>query len=305
MRRIRLRALVLLLAPLTSAATADAAPIVFNYQASQWTGYMTAGGDKINTLGDHTSPLPFTDGTNDGKMFQISLLPFGQAAARPDPVYENTPGNPTIDYVNVLNNTFGLKYEFSYIGFTGQNDLNIQSYSVTAVNGGLVGGDLYMVYNPGRGDPPLTEDLHWIQVLWTNWKLPPGMASQPGVVDNKVDIVAGQLTPFYNENGTAGKVTINGATVFNFYDIPRRRSSLLANYNGSYPLLWMAEDFLALDTHIIDPMTRQDMIFIYGGIEYGWQVTLITPEPSSLVLLAIGGPILLGFAFAQRRRRAA
>jgi hypothetical protein len=278
-----------------------AANMVLNYQASQWTGWQAPGNVNINTLGGNTSPLNFNDGTADGLTYQISLLPFGQAANPPDPVYEGAPANATINYKNTLNGAFGAVDAFNYVGgFAAANEFNVQSYSVSANNGGQVGADLYTVYNPGAGDPPINANLHWIQVFWNNWSSV-GAGNTTGIIQNSVDN-GGAANPYYDTKGAAGSTTIGGKQVFNFYDFPQRPSAELAGYNfNNGPIQWMAEDFLVADTGQ-QTVAGLEKINIYGGLEWGWQVTLV-PEPSSLALAAIGG--LFALVITRKARTSA
>jgi hypothetical protein len=276
---------------LASVARAD--QIVFNYQKSQWTGY-TSGGNKINTFGGHVGSKDFTDGSKDSRRYRITLLPFGQTGT-PNPVYENKPANATVDFMKQLEKQYGDKFAFTYVGFKGENEFNIQSYSVKADNGGLVGADLYAIYNPGKDDPAIGDDLHWIQTLWTNWKSADGK-SEPGVVQHLVEGPADN--PFYDSDGTAGQVEIDGKNIFNFYDSPVRNSQFLAGYKGKFPLEWMAEDFLAFNTKKQNADKKTEIV-IYGGIQYGWRITVVA-EPASIVLIALGFGLLLAYGRVRR-----
>jgi hypothetical protein len=279
-----------------STATARAGNIVLNYQKSQWTGWTDKDG-KVNTLGGNVQSMNFTDGTNNGRTYTVSLAPV-------DPLYEGTPSNQnTIPYYQkVLSAEFGATSAFKYVGgFTGQNEFNVQSYSVFGSNGGKYGADLYVVYNPGKDDPQINGDLHWIQVVWTNAaKNPSGPSYTPGKVANFVDN-DGAANPYYG--GIGGKTTIDGNQIFNFYDRPSRTSPELASYNFNTPIEWRAEDFLVVDTNKLNA-DNQEIINVYGGIYWGWNVTLQgTPEPSSLVLATPAA--LLALALFVRRMRTA
>jgi hypothetical protein len=179
-----------------------------------------------------------------------------------------------------------VAYTLNYVGgFAGQNEFNVQSYSVFASNGGQSGADLYVVYNPDNGDPAIGKNLHWVQVIWNNWSSTPPTENTTGKIENIVDN-GGAGNPYYDTLGTAGTTTINGNQVFNFYDRPGRPSDELAAYNFATPIQWMAEDFLVADTGK-QKANGAEILNVYGGIEYGWQVTLL-PEPSSLVLALLG-----------------
>jgi hypothetical protein len=281
------------LAGWTSASRADS--IVLNYQKTQWTGWTDKGGN-INTIGGHEESQNFTDGTNDGRTYTVSLAPA-------DPIYMGTPSNDkTVPYYQkVLNAAFGASCAFNYVGgFKGENEFNVQSYSAFASDGGKFGADLYVVYNPGTGDPAINGDAHWIQVIWNN--VAPKMNGQsytPGMVSNIVDN-DGAANPYYG--GVGGITTINKQQVFNFYDRPTRTSAELAAYNFASPLEWTAENFLVVDTNKLNDKD-QEIINVYGGFSWGWQVTLqAAPEPSSLVLVGTGAIFVARLFVPQRRR---
>jgi hypothetical protein len=299
-RRLRPTGLVALfflpcaLAGWTAASRAD--HIVLNYQKSQWTGWTDKNGN-INTIGGHDESQDFTDGTKDGRTYTISLAPA-------DPIYMGTPSNGTTlpFYQKVLTAAFAANSAFNYVGgFPGENEFNVQSYSAFASNGGRYGADMYVVYNPGAGDPAINGDAHWIQVIWNN--VAPTMNGQsytPGKVSNIVDN-DGAANPYYG--GVGGTTTINKQQVFNFYDRPARTSAELAAYNFKTPLEWTAENFLVVDTNKLNAK-GQEIINVYGGFSWGWQVTLqSTPEPNSLVLVATGA-VFAAVLFVRRRRRA-
>jgi hypothetical protein len=87
--------------------------------------------------------------------------------------------------------------------------------------------------------------------------------------------------------------------VFNFYDFPQRPSAELAAYNfNKGPIQWMAEDFLVNDTGMV---AGKEAINVYGGIEYGWQVTLV-PEPSTCSLAGAALLIIFGMKFHRKLR---
>lgn len=283
----------LLLAP---AGSARAQHMTLDYKASQATGYQS-NGNPINTIGNNTSPLTFNDGTKDGRTYKIGIIPFDKTNPK-SPVYEDKPTNATINYMNVLNKTFGADYSFNYgTSFDKTNEFSVQSYSVFASSGGSIGEDMYIVYNPTGKDPTNVPagSLHWVQVIQDNWNI----TGKAGDTENIVDSAAN--SPFYDSDSAAGSTTINGKSVFNFYDRPTRNSPGLASYNFAKPIQWMAEDFLVYDTG--KKSGGKEVINVYGGIEYGWQVTLQSvPEPSSVVLGGLGLAGAVAFSIRQRRR---
>jgi hypothetical protein len=171
----------------------------------------------------------------------VSLRPF-------DPVYEDFPSDPEIDFTHVLEDEFGEHYTFRYVGMRGARKIRVQSYSAYAHPDGRVGADLYAVYEPDRrrGDPGIHDDLHWIQV-----------ARSPGpVLDNTA-----RANPFHL---TGGLTSIHGNAICNLYDRPDE------------PPQFIAETFLARDTGVRDG--RKEVITILGGLKWGWHVEELSPS---------------------------
>jgi hypothetical protein len=80
--------------PRTAARTGPAAQgprgrrhLVLGYAPSQQTGW---GEEYTPTIGGHTAAADFTFG---GTGYRVSLLPFGQPGASPNPVYEAFPAD--------------------------------------------------------------------------------------------------------------------------------------------------------------------------------------------------------------------
>jgi hypothetical protein len=227
--------------------------LVLNYLPSQPHGW-PGGQDAVGmTLGGHTTSNDFSYA---GKAYRISLYPS-------DPIYRAVPQDPVLDYRRVLNDAFGAYYAFHYLGgFKGRNEFNIQSYGVfveeptEARPETIFGGGPYVVYDPDlrRGDPPIQEDLHWIQVPAFL-----GTASWPSSVDN-----SGRANPFYD---LGGLISIFGNETFNFQDVSR-----VGGTGGpTLDVRFVAETFLAQDTGRKDSSGRC-VVKIFGGFTWGWQV---------------------------------
>jgi hypothetical protein len=234
--------------------------LTLGYRASQPTGWpVTPGASFSQTLGGHTVAKDFTF---NGKPHRISLLSFGGAGF--DPVYENTPADPDLDFRGTLADAFGANYSFRYTGgFQGHGEFDVQSYSVFADAPSATssrvsfGGGPYVVYRPDRhrGDPEVDDSLQWIQVVrQVSEAAPPG-----SIVDN-----IGRANPYY---AYGGLTSINGAKAFTFHDVPQGE----ADGNLKLDDLFMAEVFLAQETGIRDPAGKV-VVKIFGGFKHGWQV---------------------------------
>jgi hypothetical protein len=250
--------------------------LVLDYRPSQPTGWSAAfppePGEEEGvgaTIGGHISSLEFPF---NGKNYTISLLPFGQPGDSPDPVYESTPTDPTVNFKQALADKFGAYYSFNYVdGFRGRHELSVQSYSVfvnesTKPQEPLVYGvDMYVVHTPDphHGDPGSHESLNFIQVV--NW-IPPNGSEQPlSYVDN-----SRRANPFYS---IGGLTSIYGNKVVNFTDTPHR-GQLGTGPGGDAtlsPYPFTAESFLVHDTGIKDTAGK-DVINVFGGLKWGWQV---------------------------------
>jgi hypothetical protein len=244
------------LAPRTQPSN-PAAHLVRNYQPSQPTGWPGTPGQTFSTtIGGHTSAKDFTF---SGKLHRISLLPFGQPGDSPDPVYEDVPTDPTINFKQTVADAFGDYYSFHYVGgFPGRNELNVQSYSVfvrepTATDPATgFGGGLYVVYDPDlrRGDPAIHDNLQWIQVV---------RRIDGSFIDN-----IWRANPWYVYGGLT---SIYGNEAFTFHDVPQ--AGALGNFTLNDQFL--AEVFLVRDTGIKDAAGKE-VIDIFGGVKWGWQV---------------------------------
>jgi hypothetical protein len=247
------------------------AHLVANYRPSQPHGWPASGPDEPVgvTIGGHTTA---TDFTYNGRSYRIGLLPFGQPGDSPDPVYEDTPTDATVNYKQTLTSAFGASYSFRYLGgFPGRGEFNVQSYTVfvtepTQTSPLLYGADLYVVYDPDerRGDPPIRTTLRWIQVARSS--------AVPGVPTSFVDNV-GRANPF---SVTGGVTSVYGTRTFSFaYSV----TVPLFPGAGGHTVLsdqFLAEIFLVRDTGLKDE-TGKDVINVYGGLKYGWQVQAVLP----------------------------
>jgi hypothetical protein len=248
------------------ASAAEAAHLILGYRPSQPTGWPgTPGATFSETIGGHTVAEDFTF---NGKRHRISLLPSVASGGAFDPVYEDVPADPDIDFKGTLAAAFGAHYSFHYLGGfkghgEGHGEFDVQSYSIFADEtsdtspGTSFGGGVYVVYHPDRrsGAPAVDDSLQWIQVVrQVGDGVPPG-----GIVDN-----IGRANPYYVYGGLT---SINGAKVFNFHDVPRGK------VQGAVPLdvLFVAEVFLAQETGIKDAAGKE-IVKVFGGLKYGWQV---------------------------------
>ena len=252
---------------------ASADHLVVDYLPSQPTGWGGA------TIGGHVASVPFTFQDNP---YEIRLLSFGQPGSAPDPVYEPEPSDPTIDFKRTLQEAWGTHYSFRYRGgFRRRSRIVAQSYNVlareptaaqpvaasthptptrsTGTGPGLsYGGDLFIRYepDPASSDPPVTDDLQWIQVV---------RAQGRSFVDGP-----GRANPYYFG---AGPTSIYGKPVCSFYDRPG--TGLGQGVAGKSPIIIeteeMFETFLVRDTGRKDRV-RRGIIDVYGGVKWGWQV---------------------------------
>lgn len=241
--------------------------LVASYQPSQPTGWGPQGPGTLRdgvgvTIGGHTASVSFTF---EGTPYRVSLLRFGQPGNSPDPVYQAVPSDPLVSFQDTLENAYGAYYSFRYTGgFTGGNEINVQSYNARALvptAGSTMigyGAELYFVYEPDlrAGDPPIGDDLQWIQVVNTRESGGPGGS----MVDNP-----GQANPYY-----LGTVTsIYGRRLCNFFDGPLtgRAGKGGTTLRGRQTF----ETFLVRDTGIKDAAGK-GIINVYGGAKWGWQV---------------------------------
>lgn len=246
---------------------ASADHLVANYLPSQPTGWPPLGLAQARnrvgvTLGGHVASMPFTF---QGNPYEITLLAFGQPGNAPDPVYEPEPLDPTIDFKRTLQKAYGAHYSFRYRGgFTGRSQINVQSYSVLAIEPTAThpplsyGGDVFIVYQPDptSTDPPITDDLQWIQITHSL-----GRSSVDGV---------GRANPYYFGGGLT---SVYGKQACSFYDAPETGIALKRPTTRPTTLedQRMFETFLAHDTGRKDHAGK-GIIEIYGGIKWGWQV---------------------------------
>jgi hypothetical protein len=245
--------------------------LVANYRPSQPHGWPASGPDQPTgvTIGGHTVAKEFA---YNGRSYRIGLLPFGQPGDAPDPVYESVPADATVNFRQTLTSAFGGYYSFHYVGgFPGRGEFNVQSYTVFATEQTqtappLYGADLYVVYDPDerRGDPPIRTTLRWIQVA-RSFAVP---GSPTSFVDN-----FGRANPF---SMTGGVTSVYGTRTFSFAysaTVP-----LFPDAGGETALSdqFLAEIFLVQDTGLKDAAGK-DVIKVYGGLKYGWQVQAVLP----------------------------
>jgi hypothetical protein len=233
--------------------------LVLNYQPSRPTGWPASPGRSMSTtIGGHT---PSEDFTLLDKPHRVSVLQFGDSS---DPVYEDVPGDATLNFKKTLDATLGAHYSFRYVGFRGQNELNVQSYGVfytpptQAIPESRFGGGLYVEYEPdiGRGDPLIHDSLDWIHVVTVQ-----GDPNIAPMVDNY-----NRPNPYYVSGGLT---SIYGKEVLSFHDISQLGVQVVPGA-PSLNTRFMAETFLAQDTGVKDAAGKV-VVNIFGGIKWGWE----------------------------------
>lgn len=238
-------------------------PIAMDYRPSQPHGWPAATPDEGvgKTIGGHTRHQDFA---HDGKPYRLSLLGFAHPGDSPNPSYERTPGHPDVGFKQTLSNAYGAHYAFRYRGGL-HGKLSVQSYSVFYSEAGPhspvaeYGGDLYVVYETDRLVADVNRvGLRWIQVA---------KASAPGSPGSYVDSM-GRANPFYMFGGLT---SINGTRQFNFYYGARVPVSGGPNGDAALSDQFVAEVFLVRDTRFKNAAGK-DIIEVYGGLRYGWQV---------------------------------
>jgi hypothetical protein len=233
--------------------------LVLNYRPSQPHAWGDPDPSSAMTIGGHTTSQDFTFGN---RSYRIDLL-------QSCPVYQDVPGDATLKFRETLGTAFGAYYSFRYVGFHGRNEFNVQSHSVsvrpaTETTPLLYGADLYVVYNPDTraGDPVPHGTLRWIQVVKLGGStVPPGLESP--FVDN-----GGSANPFYV---LGGYTAINGNRVFSVNYAAVRPAMAMPGDVTALSDQFTAELFLAQDTGAKDS-TGKDVVNIFGGIKYGWQL---------------------------------
>jgi hypothetical protein len=230
--------------------------LALDYRPSEFTGWEWG-----KTIGGHHFDEEFKLA---GRHYGIGLLGFGQSGSSPNPVYEPVPGDSRIAFKRTLERKFGAYYSFRYRGgLRGRDEFRVQCYSVFAEpKQTSFGAQLYVVYEPDvhAGDPPAQAQLKWIQVArWSGT----GSPSAASYVDN-----TSCPNPFFISGGL---ISIHGTRVFNFDNPIIAQPSQGAGGKRSLSARYLAETFLARDTLTKDAAGK-DVIEIFGGIKYGWQL---------------------------------
>jgi hypothetical protein len=293
MARLRLAALVFVLGAATT-ARGD-----FFTTAYSNAGFTSPGGNAV--IGGHQPFKVFGDGTTS-RLYVDQLYP-----VNPTPeIILNRVGTTllqTLTGVDSRGSNFGTNFSYidnnQFAGATnnGTPELSVRSYSTFATSGAGVGADFYITYTPQVGTNDPRTGLHWLQIINTNWYYDPTVKkSFPGRQAEYVDVTPGSAAPFYDAGNPPGDAGTNY-----LFDRPTRNSRLLATYTGALPLTWQADLFLVQDTGMKDA-NNKEIIKIWDGVEYGFQITPATPEPSSLALSVLGVAGLM--AYARRRRTA-
>ena len=239
--------------------------LLADYRPSMPTGLPPLPGQSDGmTLGGHTASRDFT---YRGRPHRMSLLSFGRPGDAPDPVYEEVPGDPELRFRETVDTAWGEYYTFRYAGGLRRGDrFRVQSYGVvvqepTADSPVTVcGGGMYVVCERDRrrGDPPLGDDWHWIQVI--------GMY---GALGRPAEVDAGASNPFY---AYGGLTPVNGEDVFNYYDMPQIAFDGMEDVDTRC----LAETFLAQDTGRTD-RSGKGIVNVFGGVKYGWQLAELRP----------------------------
>jgi hypothetical protein len=237
----------------------QATQLALDYRDSEYTGWEWG-----KTLGGHRTSREFE---LVGRRYQISLVGFGQPSSPPNPVYQAVPSDPAIAFKRTLERKFGADYSFRYRGgLRGNNQLRVQCYSGFAEpKQSSFGVELYVVYQPDvhAGDPPADAQLKWIQVVrWTGI----GSPSRGPYVDT-----TDCPNPFFISGGL---VSVHGTQVFNFQN-PVTAQPAQSQHGKPLAAKYLAETFLARDT-VTKDAAGKDVIEIYGGLKYGWELTEVT-----------------------------
>jgi PEP-CTERM motif len=165
--------------------------------------------------------------------------------------------------------------------------------------GELGGAVLNLKYTPQEGAPAIN-NLHWIQAYTGTVR---GTAFGP-ILDNDPDHPyqsQAKDTPFYDVPFFAGTLAGGGGY---FVDRPFVSE---AEYESNPVASVQFQVILAGDdTSVVDGVT-QNKLTLYGGEWWGYIYTAseTTPEPSTFVLMALGGSGLLFFRSMAGRKRAA
>jgi hypothetical protein len=246
--------------------------------------FNSGGGNAV--IGMHHSGDFFGDGTTT-KKYLDTLQPYNPISFAAITNFLTNIFNNKDDFGHQFGNTYSLVY----VPFTGMNELTVKSYSTFATTGGPVGADMYVSYTQTDKKDPAANTIQWLQVLKDNWSIVTG-TGQPGVNETLVDVTMASKSPFYNDSYDANI----GSTYL--FDRPGRLSTDLATYNGAFPLTWTAQTFAVVDTKMND-MNGKDVIDVYGGFQWGWQVVR-TPEPSTLITGIMGFIVFVGVAARNR-----
>ncbi|GAA3619797.1 hypothetical protein GCM10022419_126770 [Nonomuraea rosea] len=228
--------------------------LLLTYRNSQPHGWPARPGQEVGaTVGGHTAAKDFTF---NARSYRIGLLPLGEAGGSPQPLYQDVPADPAIDFKRTLAKAFGARYSFTYVGGSrARHAFEVQSYSVYAYQDGSpdlsYGADLYVVCDP----PPSRGTMRWIQVGKRIVAGGPSAAQ----VDN-----AGRPNPFYKYGG---RTSVYGDQVVNFaYGVLPEQTSAPSDVQ------FLAETFLVQDTGTKDAAGKA-VVNVFGGIKYGWQLT--------------------------------
>lgn len=274
----------LLCAAFTVATAAQAVPLTGDYKSFTVFDFTTSG--------VHDKTDPYLVGGGEGVAWEANLLPATATNAR-------SFSTVAFDILTAAFPQAGGRTYASAARELSPGSLIMRTDDVLGSGRG-VGAEIHVEYKPGIGDP--TTDIHWIQVIATNHKL----GAAHGTEDYKVDVVAGNATPYYDPGFAAD--------TRNFLDTPSRGDSEESH-------IWLAQLML-----VTGPANGVGAITFLGGINWGWEnhkvgaavatftgqtgldfVAAVTtvPEPASRALLLLGLLAVAGWPMARRRAASA
>lgn len=164
--------------------------------------------------------------------------------------------------------------------------LNLDRYKATTEGDDNGGGLIEATYTRAATDPAIA-DLHWIQMVVTNQPL--GGGPNTGYIDPRPN---DDTLPFYwtlaedNDINSGNKT----AATYSFFD-----NSMRNDLTDPDLVIWRGDLMLASWD---DP----GIVTVYDGIQWGWDLVDTVPEPSSLLLLLIGG-FCVGIERAVSKKR--